>query len=190
MKPYKQLALLISTLALAGAANAALLTGTTGNSVTDYSAASLVSFDLDLANFSTTRLDFVIEEADLLAPSMGFNAIVRNLSGAGLSRFTFSLQGITFAAPGSVTPTFGTPGATGYGGSAAALTFVVPEFAEFHFGNPFAASGFNNWLLSVSGLRAGDAFSITATVPEPSTLALMLASLAMFSFAAKNRDKY
>lgn len=190
MKPFKQFAVLISTLLLAGAANAALLTGSTGNSVTNYSAPALLSFDLDLADFSTTKLDFVIEEADLLAPSLTFNAIVRNLSGSGLSRFTFSLQGITFANAGSVTPTFGTLGATNSSGTAAAVTFSVPEYAEFHFGNPFASGGFSDWLLDVSSLRAGDTFSITATIPEPSTLALMLASLAMFSFAAGNRDKH
>lgn len=190
MKPFKQLAVLLSTLALAGAANAALLTSTTGNSVTNYSAPSLLSFDLDLANFSTTKLDFVIEEADLLSSSLSFNAIVRNLSGVGLSRFTFSLQGIAFARPGSVTPTFGTVGATEHSSGAAAVSFSAPEYAEFHFGNPFASDGFSDWLLDVSTLRAGDTFSITAAIPEPSTLALMLASLAMFSFAAGNRDKH
>lgn len=64
-----------------------------------------MTFDLDLANFSSTRLNFVIEDDDLLGPT-SLHAIIRNLSGAGIHHFTFALEGITFAAAGSVTPTF------------------------------------------------------------------------------------
>ncbi|UUZ46923.1 PhoX family protein [Massilia sp. B-10] len=39
---------------------------------------------------------------------------------------------------GSVTPTFGTLGTVSYASHAAALQFGVPEYAEFHFGNPLA----------------------------------------------------
>jgi hypothetical protein len=191
MKPAKLLVSLMAALAIAGPAGAAILTGTSasGATVTDFSAASLVSFDLDLRNFSQTRLDYVLEEADLLSPFLNFNAIVRNLSGAGLQRFTFTSDGIAWSSQGSVTPTFGTLGAAGHASHAASIDFASPEWAEFHFGNPFALGGQSDWTLDTTGMRAGDAFSITATVPEPSTLALLLASLAMFSFAAVKRGK-
>jgi hypothetical protein len=179
---------LAATMAIGGAANAALLTSTSGaNTVTDYSAPALVAFDLDLHDFSSTTLNFVLEDADLQNP-LSMNALVRNLAGRGLQHFTFSLQGISFAAPGSVTPTFGTLKQVAFNSHAASMTFVTPEYAELHFGNPFAVPGRSDWLLQTSGLRAGDAFSITATVPEPATIALLLAAMAVFGMQAMRRN--
>jgi hypothetical protein len=180
----------LAALALSGAVQAAVITGTSGspaNTVTDYSTPGLVSFDLDLENLSATRINFLVEEADLLGP-LSLNAIIRNLSGDGFRHFNFALQGISFAAAGSVTPTFGTLGGTGFTSNLATIDFATPEWAEFHFGNPTGTIGSNDWVLSTAGLRAGDAFSITASVPEPSTIMLML--LAMTALLARaHRNK-
>lgn len=177
----------LAALVLSASAHAALLTSTTGaNTVTDYSSAGIVSFDLDLADFSATTLDFVLEQDDLQGP-LNFNALVRNLAGAGLERFTFSLQGIRFAAAGSVTPAFGTLGQVEAGEFSAAVNFAPPEYAEFQFGN--VLGGGQDWLLDTSGLRAGDAFTITATVPEPSTTLLMLPMLCLAGLVARRRRK-
>ncbi len=175
--------------AFAGASHAALLTSSSGSSanlVSDYSTPALVAFDLDLHNFSSTRLNFVLEDGDLLGP-LSMNALVRNLSGQGLQRVTFALQGISFGAPGSVTPAFGTLAAVTSNSSAAAISFATPEYAEFQFGNPFALNGKSDWLFNTSGLSAGDTFSITATVPEPSSFALFLSALSLLGMAALRR---
>lgn len=191
MKLSQLVAAIGAAVAFSGAANAAILTSTTGSSanvVTNYSTPALVAFDLDLQDFSSTRLDFVIEDGDLLGP-LSMNALIRNLSGEGIKHFTFTLKGIAFSAPGSVTPTFGTVSQVHYDSDAAAIAFATPEFAEFHFGNPFSQNGKSNWFFNTTGLRAGDTFSITATVPEPSTIVLMLAALGMFGlFGAKRRN--
>ncbi|MCC2954023.1 PEP-CTERM sorting domain-containing protein [Massilia sp. IC2-477] len=178
----------LAGLTLSCAANAVVLTTSTGsNLVTDYSGTGLVSFDLDLADFSGSTLNFVLEEADLQGP-LAFNALVRNLAGADLSRFTFSLQGISFTgAPGSVTPSFGTVGRIDASPFATGISFGRPEYAEFQFGN--VLGGGQDWLLATSGLRAGDSFSITATVPEPSTAALLLPMLCMAGLMAARRRK-
>ena len=182
----------IAALTLSCAANATVLTGSSGaagNKVTDYSAPGLVAFDLDLAHLSGARLNFMLEEADLLGP-LSMNAIIRNLAGVGITGFRFSLEGITFAAAGSVTPAFGTLGNVGFSSTLADIRFSTPEFAEFHFGNPLAAAGVTDWQLSTVGLRAGDTFSITASVPEPSSLALTLPALCMLSlFGTARRRK-
>lgn len=180
----------LAALALSCAANAAIITGTTGsNTVTDYSSAGVVSFDLDLHNFSSTTLNFVLEADDLAGP-LSFNALVRNLAGADLSRFTFSLQGIRFAAAGTVTPAFGTLGSVSNTATLATIDFASPEWAEFQFGDVFGSAGQVDWLLATSGLQAGDSFTITATVPEPSSIALMLPMLGMAGLmAARRRNK-
>jgi hypothetical protein len=178
-----------AALGLSCAANAVVLTGTTGsNTVTDYSGAGLVSFDLDLQDFSATTLDFVLEAEDLQGP-LSFDALVRNLAGADLSRFSFSLQGIGFAGAGSVTPAFGTVNSVDTSEFAAAISFARPEYAEFQFGDVFGAAGQADWLLATAGLRAGDRFSITASVPEPSSAALVLPMLCMASLMAARRRK-
>ena len=190
MKLNKLLMAVAATLAFSGAAQAAVLTSTTGstaNVVTDYSTPALVSFDLDLEDFSSTRLNFVLEDGDLLGP-LSMNALVRNLSGFGLSHFTFSLQGIAFANPGSVTPDFGTLKQVTSTRSAAAISFATPEFTEFQFGNPLSINGRSDWVFDTTGLRAGDAFSITATVPEPSSFALLLSALALMGVYAVRRN--
>jgi hypothetical protein len=180
-----------AALAYSGAGHAAVLTtssGAAGNTVADYSAPGQVSFDLDLARLAPTRLEFTVEAGDLLGP-LSMNAIVRNLSGAALTGFDFRLDGIGFAQAGSVTPTFGTLGQVGYGSGYASIGFGTPEWAEFHFGNPLAGNGAADWLLSTEGLRAGDTFSITAEVPEPSTAALMLSALCMSSLLTLRRRR-
>ena len=190
MKLNKLLMAAAATLAFSGAGHAAVLTSTTGstaNVVTSYSTPALLSFDLDLQDFSSTRLNFVLEDGDLLGP-LSMNALVRNLSGYGLSHFTFSLQGIAFSAPGSVTPAFGTLKQVTFAGNAAGISFATPEFAEFQFGNPFSLAGKSDWVLDTTGLRAGDAFSITATVPEPSSFVLLLSALALMGVYAVRRN--
>lgn len=165
--------ILAAALAVCGASQAAVLVGSTGaNTVTDYSGAGVAAFNLDLENLSSTRLVFRVEEEDLLGP-LGLNAIIANLSGNALSRFNFGLEGITFAGAGSVTPTFGSLGSVNSGADAVTIGFSTPEWAEFHFGNPLAETGATDWLLNTAGLRAGDTFTITAEVPEPSSMALM-----------------
>ncbi len=180
----------VASVAVAGAANAVVLTSTNGspaNLVADYSAPALVAFDLDLKERSDTRFNFVLQDADLQGP-LSMNALIRNVSGEGLQHFSFLLQGIRFAAPGSVTPTFGTLKQVTFSGPAAGISFATPEFAEFQFGNPFALAGKSDWVLDTTGMRAGDAFSITATVPEPSTIALLLSAFAMMGLYAIRRD--
>ena len=193
MKPANLLLSLLAAVVIANPATAAIYSGASGMpgaTVTNYSEAGLASFDLDLTDFSATRLNFIVEEGDLALSFLNLNALVRNLSGVGIERFTFSTQGISFAAQGSVTPTFGTLGSVAYTSSAAAISFATPEFAEFQFGNPFGLANRTNWLLDTSGLRAGDTFSISATVPEPSSVALLLAALVMLlGIGAQRRSK-
>ena len=85
-----------AAMTLAASSQAAMLVTSTGSTVTDYSGAGSISFDLDLETLGTSQLSFVIEEEDLLGP-LSLNAIVRNLSGAALNQFVFKLQGIRFA---------------------------------------------------------------------------------------------
>ncbi len=184
---------LAAALALPQLSQAAILTGTSGtNTVTDYSGAGLAAFDLDLATFTPTTFSFVLEAGDLAGP-LAFNALVRNLAGTALEEFSVSLEGIGFFAAGSVTPAFGTVGATTYGAHTANIVFSAPEWAEFQFGNALGVPGASDWLLDTRGLRAGDTFTITAAtaaaaeVPEPSSMLLALTALLGMTAAWKRQ---
>lgn len=183
-------ALAVSATAV-GPANAALLLTTNGssaNTVADYSAPGAVSFDLDLQNFNATKLRYEIEAGDLLGP-LSLNALVRNLSGMALNQFRVNLTGISFLSAGSVTPTFGTLAGVGSGLDYASIAFASPEWAEFHFGNPLALGDKTDWVLDTRGLAVGDTFVISADIPEPSSLALMLPALAMAGLMAARRRR-
>jgi hypothetical protein len=191
MQFAKFAAAFIAALSFAGSADAALLLTTNGapaNTVTDYSAPGAVSFDLDLVKLAAGSLRFQIEAQDLLGP-LSLNALVRNLSGTALNEFQFNLSGISFLSAGSVTPTFGTLGAVNYGARYASINFAAPEWAEFHFGNPLMVNGQADWLLDTRGLSAGDTFVISAEVPEPASLALMLPALCMAGLVAARRRR-
>jgi hypothetical protein len=184
-------AALVLAASIAGPANAALLLNTSGssaNTVTDYSTPGAVSFDLDLQNFNATTLRFEIQAEDLLGP-LSLNALVRNLSGTALNQFHVNLSGISFLSAGSVTPTFGTLGSVDSGVDVAGIVFATPEWAEFHFGNPLALASETDWFLDTRGLVVGDTFAISADIPEPSTFALMLPALCMAGLMARRRRK-
>lgn len=177
-------------LLLSGAAHAAILTGSTGsNPVENFSAPGSVAFNLGLQDLSHTTLSFELEAGDLAGP-LSFDALVLNLAGVELNRFSFVLQGIRFGAAGTVTPSFGSLGTVKAGASTALIEFATPEFAEFQFGDVFGnGTGEIDWVLDTTGLQAGDRFTITATVPEPSTAALVLPMLCMAGLAAARRRR-
>lgn len=178
-------AVAMSALAFSPAASAVVLTSSSGaNIVTDYSSAGVVSFDLDLHNFSGTTLNFVLEEADLAGP-LSFNAIIRNLVGLSLHQLSFNLQGIGYAAAGSVSSFSGAEAS--YSSNQAVIKFVNGETADILFGNPNGDSGRSDWLLDTTGLSAGDTFSIVAQVPEPSTVAMVLPLLAGLLLARRRK---
>ncbi|KFI07065.1 PEP-CTERM sorting domain-containing protein [Massilia sp. BSC265] len=179
----------VAALSLSCAAKAVVLTDSTGsNTVTDYSETGKLSFDLGLQNLNPTTMHFALEAGDLQGP-LNFSALVLNFTGLDVHRFTFSLQGIRFAATGSVTPVFTTVRALTASDTAAVIDFSTPLHTEFQFGDALGYAGQTDWLLDTSGLQAGDSFSITATVPEPSSAALVLPMLCMGLLAAARRRK-
>jgi hypothetical protein len=190
MSITKHLIALTAALGLCGPASAVVMLGSSSaptSVVADYSTAGQVSFDLDLYKLGGATLNFALEAADLNGP-LGMNALVRNLAGAGIQHFTFSLANIRYAIPGSVTPTFGTLAQVGNTGTVATIDFALPEMAEFHFGNPLATATDVDWFLDTTGMNAGDVFSITAQVPEPGSLPLLLSGLALAGLVARRRQ--
>lgn len=178
MSITKFAAIAIAALAFSTSAHAVVLHSTSGsaaNTVTDYSAAGVVSFDLELRDFQSTTLNFVLEQSDLAGP-LSFSAIIANLVGLPLDRLNFTLQGITYAAAGSVSSFSGATAS--YSSNNALIKFPNGETADILFGNPTLLDGRSDWLLDTTGLSAGDTFSIVAQVPEPSTVAMVLPLLA------------
>ncbi|NRF65902.1 PEP-CTERM sorting domain-containing protein [Aquincola sp. S2] len=171
-------------------ASAAVLVGATPgpNTVTDYSADGLVSFDLDLANGGPVRLDFALSAADVGA-TIDFDAIVRNFIGSGLSRLFISLGIADFDAIGTVTRTFGGSTLVELNGSTAYLQFDSPEFLDVFIGDPLGSAGATDWRIDTGALNAGDVLSITIGIPEPDSRALLLAALLALGWTARRRHR-
>jgi hypothetical protein len=192
MQFNKMIAAAFAALVFSGGAQGAVLlsaSGSPANAATDYSAPGLVSFNLDLQDWSGTKLHFVLQEEDLLGP-LNLSAMVLNLSGMPFAHFNLYFQGIGIAGAGSVTPSFGTLGSVKHDAGSVGIRFAQAEPAELHFGNPLGLQGQADWVLDTTGLRAGDTFSIVAQVPEPSTVALILPMLCMAGLAAARRRKH
>ncbi len=192
MRMTKTIAGVFAALCIAANASAAVLTsvnGSTANIVTDYSAGTALSFDLDLANFTPVTLNFSVQATDLANPVLSFNALMRNLTGLGFAQLDVSLTNATFAQTGTIAPTFGTLGSFSSSATGAFATFNPAEPAELYFGNPLALAGQRDWTLSLAGLAVGDSFSIRTSVPEPTSYALLLGGLAMLYMARRRKQE-
>jgi hypothetical protein len=179
------------TLAATLPSQAALLLGTStsGASVaTDYGADGLISFDLDLHDLHAIRLDFALSAADVAGP-IAFNAVVRNLTGSGLEQLALALGAGGFDLVGTVTRQFSGDADVGTNGRLSVIRFDTPEFLDFNIGDPLANGSGTDWLLATAGLRAGDVLSIRFTVPEPGSMALMLAAMTALAWSRRRQRK-
>lgn len=177
---------------LAGQASAATFEGAAGaasNLVTNYSAADLLSFDIDLAQLSSVTLNFRVEASDLVSSQLSFNSLLRNLSGQGLGSIHVLLHGATFASPPSSITTDGFVAVSGSGASSTAAwaSFSPAWTSELYIGNPLQTPGATDWTLSLAGRQVGDAFSVTVAVPEPETYAMVLGGLGVLGLMARRR---
>lgn len=160
-----------------------------GTLVENFSAAGLLSFDIDFANFTPAVLDFRIDEGDLGMP-ITFNALVRNFTGQGLESLSFTLSSGSFSTVGTVTRLFGgvAPSVGGPGG-AVAISFSPPEFLDVEIGNVLGTTaGALDWRIDNTGFNPGDRFSITVAIPEPGTYAMLLAGLGLVGWLARRRQ--
>lgn len=187
--------IIIASLALCGLASApafaANFIGSTGGTsiVTDYSGSGLISFDLDLHDNAPVTLSYQLTTADLLS-GLDFNAVLRNLTGAGLNQFSFGLGSASFQSLGTVTRSFDTAYtlSSSQGGQLAVIGFGSPEYLDVAIGNPLGNPSAQNWVIDTSGLNAGDVLTITASVPEPESCVMALLGLAAVGALARRRQ--
>ena len=194
MKNFLSTATLVGTTALlslgiCAPAHAVVFNGSTtyGASVgADYSEAGLISFDLDLADLQSFRFDYRLTAADLLGP-LNFNGIIRNYTGTGLTDLSLTLGNGSFASAGTVDRSFGGSSVVSLNGANALVHFSSPEFLDTTLGNPLAQSGLVNWTIDTAGLRLNDSLTVTIAtpVPEPGTLAMMLAGMGLLAWSAR-----
>ena len=174
----------LSALAPAEAAVYTGVVGGTGATVADYTAGSLISFDIDFASLGSATLGYTIDAADVLN-GLSFNAVLRNITGEGLSAYTFGLSSGLFGNLGTVTRQFGGSSDVSFSGADAIVKFSPMEFLDVEIGNPLGYGG-TDW--RISGLNAGDTLNITVSaVPEPETLALLLSGLGVVGLITRRR---
>lgn len=192
MKKYLALAALASSALISSPVWALSFEGAISQGatvVTPYVDTGLISFDIDFANTSSVSIDFRIDEDDLLQP-LSLNAILRNFTDLGFSGYTLSLDKGAFETIGSVTRQFaGSSQVKLQGSQFAQVNFDSLEYLDVELGNALGTTpGAVNWTLS--GLQSGDRVNLTiSVVPEPQTLALMLAGFGALGASLARRKQ-
>lgn len=192
MKKYLALAALASSALISSPVWALSFEGAISQGatvVTPYVDTGLISFDIDFANTSSVSIDFRIDEDDLLQP-LSLNAILRNFTDLGFSGYTLSLDKGAFETIGSVSRQFAGSSLVKLQGSLfAQVNFDSLEYLDVELGNALGTTpGAVDWTLS--GLQAGDRVNLTiSVVPEPQTLALMLAGFGALGASLARRKQ-
>lgn len=192
MKKYLALAALASSALISSPVWALSFEGAISQGatvVTPYVDTGLISFDIDFANTSSVSIDLRIDEDDLLQP-LSLNAILRNFTDLGFSGYTLSLDKGAFETIGSVTRQFaGSSQVKLQGSQFAQVNFDSLEYLDVELGNALGTTpGAVDWTLS--GLQAGDRVNLTiSVVPEPQTLALMLAGFGALGASLARRKQ-
>lgn len=167
-----------------------------GNALdTSFSSASLLALDLTLFNALPTTMSFVVDADDIAAGGIDFNALIREVGGAGLPGLRLTLSGARFGAIGSArgaTQSGDLPDVTFIGSAtdviASAVASASASFTEVYVGNPFYEDTLDDWRIAFDTMHAGDVFSLNvAVVPEPREWMLMLAGLGMIGLSAARR---
>ena len=154
--------------------------------VTNFGDVGLISFDIDFANFAPATVEYRIDGSDA-GTAIDFNAILRNLTGRGITGYTVALSSGSFGTLGSAIRQFAGAASVSGGGQLATVSFNSPEFLDVELGNALGTTpNAVDW--TITGLNVGDRVSLTVTpVPEPGSLALMFGGLAVTGLWMRRR---
>jgi len=140
--------------------------------------ARMLSLELGVRSTAPVSIRLAFDAGDPAV--LPFNALLNNFVGLGFERISFDLAGASFALP------LGTAAGSGFGAVAGVTGNASSINVTFRAPETFAATA-GGWLLDgsakdfgiVTSAGGSATLTITTAVPEPASVALMLAGLAL-----------
>ena len=171
-----------------------------GQNVVTESGPSELDFTLALQNGSTITLDILVEATEG-RPYIAFSTNLINLAAAPLSVFSLALSGpVTFAQTLNMSATGQVVLDAAQQFAEITLDVPVTTGSSLALGLPNHEASFDDWLLNLNGLSAGDRFLLTiggpvstnlqsASVPEPPLTMLLISALMALLWRRQTRPR-